>query len=75
METKRKKGNNSKLRRDVAHILRGTDDNDDGYVEASLAERFGMMWDITWDVWAFGGTGDVERRLQRDVTAFVRRTG
>jgi hypothetical protein len=62
-----------KLRRDVVHVIRRYGDNDDGYVEASLDERFGMVWGITCDVWAFGGKGDVERRLQRDVTTLIRR--
>lgn len=45
---------------------------DDDYVDASSAERFAMVWDITRDAWSFVKDADVERRLQRDVTTLIR---
>lgn len=50
-----------------------SEDLDDGYVEATPGERFVMVWEITRDLWSFGGNGDAERRLQRDVTTLIRR--
>ena len=62
-----------KLKKDAIKAIRLSDDNDDGYVSRKPGERFKMIWEITCDLWAFGGKGNVERRLQRNVTNFVRR--
>ncbi len=34
---------------------------------------FEMVWDLTCDVWAFGGSGSAKRRRQRHVTNLVGR--
>ena len=62
-----------KLKRDTVRILRAGDDKDSGYVEGTPAERFGMVWEITRDAWAFRGESGAEQRLQRDVAVLVRR--
>lgn len=62
-----------KLNRNIVKKLKMSEDLDDGYVEATPGERFVMVWEITQDLWSFGGNGDAERRLQRDVTTLIRR--
>ena len=62
-----------KLNRNIVKKLKMSEDLDDGYVEATTGERFVMVWEITRDLWSFGGNGDAERRLQRDVTTLIRR--
>jgi hypothetical protein len=63
------------LQRNIVRVIRGNDDHDDGYVAGNPGDLFTMVWEITRDLWAFGGKGDVEHRLQRDVTTLIRRTG
>ena len=57
--------------------LRMTDDQDDGFVEATMRQRIEMVWDITLALWAVSTRGKIhaESRLQRDVAVFRRRTG
>lgn len=62
-----------KLKRDAFKVIRLKDDNDDGNVKGKPGELFKMVWEITCDVWTFGGQGNVEQRLQRDVTNLVGR--
>lgn len=62
-----------KLKRDIIKIIRLADDSDDGYVDNTHSETLKIVWEITSDVWAFGGKADAERRLQRNVTNFVGR--
>ena len=62
-----------KLKRDIIKIIRLNDEKNDGYVSGNPGDLFKMVWDITCDVWAFGGKGDAEQRLQRNVTNLVRR--
>jgi hypothetical protein len=61
-----------KLDRSKVKFLKISEDQDDGYVEGDPGERFVMVWEITRDLWGFGGNGDAERRLQRDVTTLIR---
>ncbi len=61
------------LDRSVTELGRLGDDRDDGYVEADHSTRFGMVWELTLDAWAFMGKKDAEQRLQRDVAHLVRR--
>jgi hypothetical protein len=49
-------------------------DEDSGYVHAEKNELLSMILEITKDNWVFVRGQDVERRLQRDVTAIIRRT-
>ena len=68
------------IRIDKQHIrkLKMTDEQDDGFVEATMRQRIEMVWNITVALWAVStrGRGKVhaESRLQRDVTVFSRRT-
>jgi hypothetical protein len=43
-----------KLDRNRVRVMRMSEDNDDGFVAASPAERIAMVWEITKDTWTFG---------------------
>ncbi len=45
--------------------------DDSGFVKAGFAERLGMVWELTRQVWTFTGK-DAEQRLQRDVAKLIR---
>jgi hypothetical protein len=60
------------LNRKVVKVLHRNGEAD-GYVEGSLAYCFASVWEITKDVYSFAGSGNAERRLQRNVTNFIRR--
>ena len=62
-----------KLKKDIIKIVYPGDKDDDGFVMGKPTELFGMVWDLTCDVWAFGGLESAERRLQRNVTNLVGR--
>ena len=62
-----------RLNRSQAHLIKKTEDQDDGYVEGTPAYRFALVWEITKDAYSFAGSKDVERRLQRDAASLVRR--
>ena len=55
-----------KLKRDVVKVFRmdNDDDDDNGFVKGKPDELFEMVWEITCDVWTFGGRGNAERRLK-----------
>lgn len=61
-----------RLNKKIVRVIRYKNDNDDGYVNAAPEDRFSMVWDITCDMWAFGGKIDVEQRLQRNVTNIIK---
>ena len=61
------------LDRNCVRIIKMSEDTDNGFVEASPAERIAMVWEITKDAWAFAGELDVEQRLQRHITKLTRR--
>jgi hypothetical protein len=62
-----------KLKKDITNIIHTGNKDDDGFVMRKPADLFEMVWDLTCDVWAFGGLSSAERRLQRDVTNLVGR--
>jgi hypothetical protein len=62
-----------KLNRKITRRLQLKDNLDDGYVPAEMSERISMVWEITCDVWSFVKGQDAEQRLQRNVTALIRR--
>jgi hypothetical protein len=62
-----------KLQRNIVHLIRRSEERDDGYVQGTPGERIAMVWEITRDVWTFGGRGDAQQRLQRDATTLIRR--
>jgi len=45
---------------------------DDHYVNTSIEERMAMVWPLTREIAALSSQHDVERRLQRHITRFVR---
>lgn len=63
------------VNRKLIKRLNSSEDNDDGFVDAEKSQLLSMMWDITRDAWSFIKGKDAERRLQRDVAAFIRRAG
>jgi len=62
-----------KMDRSATELHRIGKKQDDGYVDADHSTRFGMVWEITRDAWAFMGKNDAEQPLQRDVVNLVRR--
>ena len=62
-----------KLKKDIIKIVYPGDKDDDGFVMGKPTELFEMVWELTCDVWAFGGLGSAKRRLQRHVTNLVGR--
>ena len=58
--------------RSIINRVQGNEELDDGYIEATGAVLFAMVWDITKDAWVFVRGSDVERRLQRDVAKLIR---
>jgi len=63
------------LNRQIVNKLLLEEERDTGYVQADMAELISMMWEITCDAWSFVRDQDAEQRLQRDVTALIRRAG
>ena len=53
--------------------LRKLSDEDDNFVDASPAERLGMMWELTAELWSLRGQDSAQQRLQRHVASLVRR--
>jgi hypothetical protein len=55
-------------------VLKKLHEEDNGYVDADPAERVGMVWELTKQVWAFAGI-NAEQRLQRNVAKLIRQQG
>ena len=60
-----------RLQKDRAR-LRKLGDEDDDFVDASPAERLGMMWELTAEIWSLRGQDCAQQRLQRHVARLVR---
>ena len=45
---------------------------EDSYVNASMAERVLMIWDLTAEIWSLQGEKHVKQRLQRHVTNLIK---
>jgi hypothetical protein len=60
-----------KLKRSHAKLCKMTD-ADNGYVEASPAERVGLVWEITKELWSLRNRQDAEQILQRNVATLIR---
>jgi hypothetical protein len=60
-----------KVQRDKTR-LRRLSDEDDEFVDASPAERIGMIWELTAEVWSLRGQDCAQQRLQRHVASLVR---
>ena len=63
-----------KVERERVKLVKMTED-DDGYMDASPAERVSFVWELTAELWSLRGDKRAERRLQRDVTNLVRQRG
>jgi len=59
-----------KLQKDRTR-LRKLSDEDDNFVDASPAERLGMMWELTAELWSLRGQDYAQQRLQRHVASLV----
>ena len=59
-----------KLMRDKI-VVKKQNTEDDSFVLATPAERVGMVWELTCELWSLGGRQDAEQRLQRDVGNLV----
>jgi hypothetical protein len=51
--------------------LRKLSDQDDDFVDASPAERLGMIWELTAELWSLRGQDCAQQRLQRHVASLV----
>ena len=60
-----------KVNRDKVYIGK-VSENDEGFVEASPAERVSFIWELTDELWSFKKSPYVERRLQRDITNLIK---
>ena len=52
--------------------LKVLSDEDDDFVDASPAERLGMVWELTAEAWSLRGQDCAQQRLQRHVASLVR---
>ncbi len=59
-----------RLQKDRAR-LRKLSDEDDDFVDASPAERLGMIWELTAELWSLRGQDYAQQRLQRHVASLV----
>ena len=55
-------------------VLKKLHEEDNGYVDASPAERLSIVWELTKQAWAFAGI-NAEQRLQRNVAKLIRKQG
>jgi hypothetical protein len=60
-----------KLQKDQTRLKKLSDEDDD-FVDASPAERLGMMWELTAEIWSLKGQDCAQQRLQRHVARLVR---
>ncbi len=51
------------------------DQDDDGFVDATPAERMGMVWQMTLDAWSFMDPESAQSEFQRHVVRVERREG
>jgi hypothetical protein len=71
---RRYNGGMIKLQRDKARLRKLTDEDDD-FVDASLAERLGMMWELTAEVWSLRDPDCAQQRLQRQSARLIKPEG
>jgi len=53
--------------------LKKDNGEDDSFVDASPAECFSFVWELTKEVWSLNSSEDVERRLQRHIAHLVKK--
>ena len=59
-----------RLQKDRAKLRKLTDEDDD-FVDASPAERLGMIWELTAELWSLRGQDCAQQRLQRHVASLI----
>lgn len=66
-----------KLDRNNTRLLKMNQEQDDGFIQATMRQRIEMVWDITVALWSISSAGeiDVQSRLQRDVALLKRGAG
>ncbi|MDD5458207.1 MAG: hypothetical protein PHF37_02290 [Phycisphaerae bacterium] len=60
------------VNRNIVRLTNKSDENN--FVDASPAELFSFVWELTKEVYSLSGK-DVEQRLQRNVTKLIRKQG
>jgi|WetSurMetagenome_2_1015567.scaffolds.fasta_scaffold181819_2 hypothetical protein len=63
-----------KLDRNNTRLLKMNQEQDDGFIQATMRQRIEMVWDITVALWSVSSAGeiDAQSRLQRDVASLKR---
>lgn len=66
-----------KLDKNKTRLLKMNQEQDDGFIQATMRQRIEMVWDITVALWSISSAGeiDVQSRLQRDVALLKRGAG
>lgn len=66
-----------KLDRNNTRLLKMNQEQDDGFIQATMRQRIEMVWDITVALWSVSSAGEinVQSRLQRDVALLKRGAG
>jgi hypothetical protein len=54
-------------------VLKKMDNNEDNYMNASFARRVSFIWELTQEIWSLKDKKNAKRRLQRHITAFIKR--
>jgi len=52
--------------------LRKLSDEDNGFVDASPAERLSVIWELTEELWSLREKDRAQQRLQRHVAGLIR---
>ncbi len=66
-----------RLDKNNTRLLKINQEQDDGFIQATMRQRIEMVWDITVALWSISSAGeiDVQSRLQRDVALLKRGAG
>jgi hypothetical protein len=56
-------------------VIRQSDSGNSAYVPGSMSERIAMVWPLTQEVVSLSTQYDVEQRLQRHITRFIKQKG
>jgi type II secretory pathway component PulC len=54
-------------------VLKKNGKEEDAYMKASFTQRLSFMWELTQEVWSLKDKKNAQRRLQRNITALVKR--
>ena len=61
-----------KVKRQITSLKKGFD-NDPGFMDASAEERISFMWELTQEIWSLKDKKGAQRRLQRHITALIKK--